>query len=297
MDQQDSFSNPLSLMEELVAIAADLSRSTVEVRSRHPRHRSGVGSGVIWQADGIIITNAHVVTGTEADVELSDGQILSATVTARNVQRDLVALKVSATDLPAVSIGDAASLRVGELVLAIGHPLGVRGALTTGIIHSLGSARAARHWIQADIQLAPGNSGGPLATVQGQVVGINTMIVNGRGFAVPSHVVQTFLNQSSDHPYLGVSLQLVRVPLNRRRGFGLLITAIERDSPAAAAQLQLGDVFVGVKGQPFRQPDELWQILAHSQAGDGLSLNVLRGDQRLSVDVVLCNKPSAIQAA
>lgn len=291
-----NFSNQLT--EELAGIADRLRQVTVQVRGS----RDGTGSGVIWRADGLIVSNAHVVPGTVAEVELSDGRVLPAAVTAKNSQRDLVALQVEATDLPSAAIDQSNTLRPGELVLAVGNPLGLVGALTTGIVHTIGPAGARYgNWIQADIQLAPGNSGGPLANAPGHVIGINTMIVNGRGFAIPSQVVDRFLHDAqqsppNDRPYLGVTLRAVKVLLNGRVAYGLLIQAIEPDSPAASAHLQVGDVLIGVRGRPFQTPDELFRILQSSNVGDGLSLNLLRdGQQRVAL--VLCSKiPQAMAA-
>ena len=288
-----SMTDAISMADAIATVAQPLRRATVQVRSR----RHGAGAGVIWSADGVIITNAHVVNGSKATVELADGQVLEASVTARNRQRDLVALKVAAIDLPVATIGDASQLRVGELVLAVGNPWGVTGALTTGIIHSVKPHHASQHWIQADIQLAPGNSGGPLANAQGEVIGINTMIVNGRGFAVPSHVVQQFLSQRHDEPYLGVTLQPVRVQGQRRMAIGLLLTGIEADSSAATAHLQPGDVVVGIRGHCFQTPNELFHVLANSYVGDSLPLDILRDRQPLIVEVVLCSKTPQPQAA
>lgn len=282
---------PTPLTEELTAIADQLRRCTVQVRSG----KSGAGSGVLWSANGVIITNAHVVNSTEAEVELSDGQILNAKVTARNVQRDLVALHVEKDHLPAVQIGDSDRLRVGEFVLAVGNPLGSVGAVTTGIIHTLGSTQH-KPWIQADVRLAPGNSGGALANAQGQVIGINTMIVNGCGFAIPSKVVQRFLSHH-DRPYLGVSLQPVMVPIQQRPVYGLLIIKVEADSPAEAAHLQAGDVLTGVRGTSFQTPNELFDILDRSYSGDGLPLNFLRGGQRSVAEVILYSRsPEGVAA-
>lgn len=181
--------NDTKTTEELAAVAAALNRSTVQVRSR----RFSMGSGVIWHAKGLIITNAHVVNGSRAMVELSDGRIFDAVCTSRDLQRDLAVLTVLADDLPAAIIGDSDALRVGQLALAVGNPLGLVGALTTGIIHTIGSKDPASRWIQADVRLAPGNSGGPLADARGQVIGINTVIARGLALAIPSNAVQRFL--------------------------------------------------------------------------------------------------------
>lgn len=164
-----------TLNEEFVAVAEALNRSTVQVQSR----RFGGGSGVIWQTissprvggsegGGLIITNAHVIRGMGAKVKLSDGRVLDAVCIKRDTERDLAALRVDATNLPAATIGDSDALKVGELVLAVGNPLGFVGAVTTGIIHA--TALLPRRWVEADIRLAPGNSGGALADAQGRVI-------------------------------------------------------------------------------------------------------------------------------
>ncbi len=274
------------LTRELTTIAEHLRRCTVQVRSG----KLGAGSGVIWHETGVIITNAHVVNGTEVEVELFDKTVLDASVIARNAQRDLVALQIQANNLSIANVGDSDRLRVGEFVLAVGNPLGLVGAVTTGIIHTIGSTQH-RPWIQADVRLAPGNSGGALANAKGQVIGINTMIVNGCGFAIPSNIVQRFLEDQGDRPYLGVSLQPVMVPVARRPVYGLLITAVESDSPAEAARLQTEDVLIGVRGTSFQTPNELFEILERSQTGDGLPLTILRGGQRSVVEVILYSRP------
>lgn len=177
------------ITEELATVAAALSRSTVQVRTG----RAGAGSGVIWQSDGLIITNAHVLSGLEATVELADGRVLDAVCISRDSEWDLAALTVSSADLPAAAIGDSNALRVGELVVAVGNPLGLVAALTTGIIHATGAKDSFSRWVQADVRLAPGNSGGPLADAQGRVIGINSVIAGGLALAVPSKAVERFL--------------------------------------------------------------------------------------------------------
>ena len=166
-------------------IAERLRRSTVEVRLRGA---PAGGSGVIATPDGRIVTNAHVARG-DASVRLWDGRELPATLLARDARRDLATLQVPASGLPAATFGDSGALRVGELVMAIGNPMGFIGALTTGVVHALGSLAGfgAQSWVLADVRLAPSNSGGPLADACGRVIGINTMIVNGLGAAVPGN--------------------------------------------------------------------------------------------------------------
>jgi DNA-binding CsgD family transcriptional regulator len=156
-------------------VAEKLRRSTVLI---YPQGgpEGGSGSGVIWSSGGLILTNAHVARTREAGVELWDGRRFSARVSARDPRRDLAALTIDAPPLDAATPGDSRALRPGELVIAIGNPLGFAGALSTGVVHSIG-----KQWIYADVRLAPGNSGGPLADAAGRVVGINTAIVNGLG--------------------------------------------------------------------------------------------------------------------
>src|SRR5208283_2286060 len=154
-----------------------LRRSTVYIRSSNGRRQSA-GSGVIWASDGTLITNAHVLTGGAYSAELWDGRTLPVEVKSRDVTRDLAKLKLPATGLPPVSLRESPP-KPGELVVAVGNPLGFTGALTTGIVHAVGprDGLGRRPWVQAAIRLAPGNSGGPLADAAGKLVGINAMIV------------------------------------------------------------------------------------------------------------------------
>ncbi|HWN14800.1 MAG TPA: trypsin-like peptidase domain-containing protein [Candidatus Dormibacteraeota bacterium] len=170
------------------AMAAELARVTVEVRGRGAGG-AAVGAGVIWHPDGLILTNAHVVH-RDVTVVLADGRACGARLVARDPRRDLAALVVDATGLPAAEIGDSGALRVGELVLAVGNPLGLVRALSAGLVHAVGP-RA----IHADLRLAPGNSGGPLADARGRVVGLNAMIVGGLAVAVPSREAQRFVRE------------------------------------------------------------------------------------------------------
>jgi len=219
-------------------VAERLRRSTVQVFSKGVR---GGGSGVIWKSDGLILTNAHVARHTtDAQVELWDGRRVDARVTASDPRRDLAALRISAVglELAAATPGDSGALRAGELVIAVGSPLGFAGAVSTGVIHSTGplSGMGKQNWIRADVQLAPGNSGGPLANARGEVVGINTAIVNGLGIAVPGNAAVEFVRRGA-RPSLGVVLR--PVPL------GLEILKVEPGGAADAASLREGDVLLG----------------------------------------------------
>ncbi len=151
-------------------IAEKLRRSTVLV----PAGGRGSGSGVIWSSDGTVITNAHVARGTKISLQLWDGREFQAMVASRDPHRDLAALHIDATNLPSASVADSSKVRPGELAIAIGNPLGFVGALTTGVIHAVGPIHGlgSHSWVQADVRLAPGNSGGPLADAHGRVIGI-----------------------------------------------------------------------------------------------------------------------------
>jgi serine protease Do len=181
-----------ALERALGEVAERLGRVTVQVRAGG----RSAGAGVIWLRGGLILTNAHVAAGPRAEVVLPDGRALPARVTARDPRRDLAALTVAEGDLEAALRTDARGLRAGELLVALGHPLGVAYAASLGVVHRAPSAaRGPDGWLHADIRLAPGNSGGPLADGSGRVVGINAMIVGGLGIAVPTHVVEQFVHE------------------------------------------------------------------------------------------------------
>jgi serine protease Do len=259
---------------EFGEVAERLRRSTVQV-AMGGRER-GQGSGVIWAADGLIVTNAHVAHGTEANVSLWDGSTHKASVVNRDPRRDLASLRISAAGLPAAIAGDSSALRAGELVIAVGNPMGFIGALTTGVVHSLPNRR---RWVAADVRLAPGNSGGPLADARGRVIGINTMIAGGLALAVPSNAVGEFLQGKSSEqrpgPTIGVTIR--PIPL-RGGGFGFLLLKVDPASPAERGSLMIGDLLTGAGGKPFTAVDELHEALASS--GETLDLQFLRGDRR-----------------
>ena len=268
------------------AVSEQLRRSTVLV---HAGDR-GSGSGVIWQRDGLIVTNAHVARGGRTRIQLWDGRELEATLVSRDPRADLAALRVDARDLPAAQVADSSKLHTGELAIAIGNPLGFVGALTTGSIHAIGPLRGfgSRSWVQANVRLAPGNSGGPLADARGYVIGINTMVAGRLALAIPSNAVSHFVAAGPGDAWLGVTLHPVRVPRLNSSAFGLVILEIEPQSPAEHASLLPGDILVGTEGSPFESIEDL----ARSLAGNSprlLRLEFLRGDygriRRVSVQL------------
>jgi serine protease Do len=283
------------LEHELEMIAERLRESTVQVHGR----QSGGGSGVIWRSAGLIVTNAHVARGPSATVKLSDGRRFEALVTARDARRDLAVLTVEAGDLPCAPIRASGALRVGELVVAVGHPLGVVGALTVGIIHAFGPADGAygRGWVQADISVARGNSGGPLADAQGRVIGINSMVVGGLTLAVPSDAVEHFLGEGGKRPMLGVTLRSVAIPLQGGRILGLLVLGVAAGGAAEAAGISIGDVLIGVAGRLFGRPEGLTAAVRHARPGDRLVIDLIRGGQRLTCEVTVSTVGSGTEAA
>jgi serine protease Do len=189
-----------SLASELEALAEQLRRVTVRVATTGARF-DGVGAGIIWPSSGrpMVMTNAHVVPRRRGDqlvVESAAGHHADAQVIARDTELDLALLAVNAVPghwpVPA-PIGDARALHPGEIVVAVGHPFGIGGALSFGIVHA--APKGDDSWIRADVRLAPGNSGGPLATLDGTIVGINCMIARGLGIAVPAHVADRFARE------------------------------------------------------------------------------------------------------
>lgn len=195
LGRRNSFPNQSALFDSAFAnIAESLRHSTVQVRDG-PR---AAGAGVIWSTGGWVVTNAHVVQRSSPEVILRDGARYRAEVLSRDEQRDLAVLLVPPGDLPAAAIEPSTEVRPGELAFALGHPYGLTGSLSAGIVHAVGpiewtAGRRGRVWIQVDICLAPGNSGGPLANAQGRIIGINTMVAMGLGLAVPSREVEQFL--------------------------------------------------------------------------------------------------------
>jgi len=199
----------------------------------------------------------------------------------RDPRRDLAQLRIDAANLPAASAADSSELRPGELVIAIGNPMGFVGALATGVIHAVGPLRGLgfQSWVQADVRLAPGNSGGPLANAQGRIVGINTMVAGRLALAIPSNSVRDFLAAGPASGWLGVTVQSVAIPRSSsaEKTFGLVVLEIEPASPADLASLLPGDILLGADDQPFRSIEDL----ARALEGSGprvLRVEFFRGD-------------------
>jgi len=270
-------------------VAERLRRSTVVVRDG----ARGGGSGVVCSTDGLIVTNAHVLGGRRASIQLWDGRELDAPITRTDRSRDLAALQVSSKGLAAAVLADSTRVRAGELALAIGNPLGFVGALSTGVIHAVGPlpGLGAASWVQANLRLAPGNSGGPLANAWGEVVGINARVAGRLALAIPSNTVRSFL---SDMPaWLGVSVAPAQVRESRSGRFGLLLLEVEKGSPAALASFLPGDILLGTEGRPFTAIEDL-RIALQGSGERQLRFEFVRGDvsKVRQVTVLLGTRPA-----
>ena len=269
-------------------------RSVVQVQSRE----RGAGAGVIWGADGLVLTNHHVVAGGRRDgrvrVILHDDRTFETEVVKRGRDLDLalVRIKDGPDDLPVAPVGNSDKLRVGELVYAIGHPWGSLGSVTAGIVSGLGTARrqgGRARYVESDIALAPGNSGGPLLNARGEVVGINAMIYGNLALSIPSNAAGAWVaGAGGRRPRLGVALLPVDLPASLRGAdyeTGLVIAAVEGDSPAERAGLLVGDVLVDVDDEPLDSFESLLDTLAH--AGNAVRLRIARGGKISFVEVNL----------
>lgn len=260
-------------------VAEQLRRSTVQVRV--DEGRAGSGSGVVWSADGRIISNAHVVRGDRVEVEFWDGSVVRARLLKRDVNRDLALLDTGRKDVVLPRWADSSALHHGQTVLAVGNPLGFIGALSTGQVHAVGPVNGlgGQDWVQARIQLAPGNSGGALADEQGAIVGINTMVAGPMGLAVPSNAVARFIRRRM---VLGVTLEMVDARAGRQPVSGWRIQQIVPGSKADLASLRTGDVIIGIGGQYLAAPDDLEDRLIQ---GGLVKLEFLRGSNPIPREV------------
>jgi serine protease Do len=278
---------------------------------------SGTGSGVIFDADGWILTNRHVAEGAESmTVILNDGREFEGTVYGLDSLTDLAIVKIEGEDLPVAPIGTSADLEPGQLAIAIGNPLGFSNTVTTGIVSGLGrvitasdasqtSAETLRDLIQTDAAINPGNSGGPLVNSAGQVIGINTAVnaeAQGLGFAIPIDVAKPIMEQALageelERPWIGVRYLPVTPELADAEGLsvdaGALVSsagdagAVFPGSPAEAAGLREGDVIVSVDGDQITAETDLATLMLSRSPGDTITLRVLRDSSVTEIQVTL----------
>ena len=279
---------------------------------RQPRREGALGSGVVVSPDGYILTNHHVVDGArQIDVELTDGRTFKATVVGSDAPSDLAVLKVSARDLPTLPMGDSDRVRVGDVALAVGNPLGVGQTVTMGIISAKGRATGSgdgsyEDFIQTDAPINQGNSGGALVNTRGELIGINSQILStsggsiGIGFAIPTSmardVMQQLIKTGGVHRgMLGVTVQGVSADIAKSLGLsqvkGALVSAVSPDSPAERAGLRRGDLVLEIDGQPVNDSNGLRNQVSRHQPGTDVALTIQRDGQERRVDVRLAEMP------
>jgi len=277
-----------------------------------PRRQRGTGSGVIISADGYILTNNHVAGDAEQiNVKLADGRELKAKRIGTDPETDLAVIKIEAQGLPFARLGNSDALEQGEWVIALGSPFGLEQTMTAGIVSATGRdlpGSQFTHFIQTDASINPGNSGGPLINMQGEVVGINTLIFSqsgtssGIGFAIPSNLANKVYAQlmkggKVTRGYLGVILTPVTPAIARTVGFegkeGVLVQDLANDnSPAAKAGLRSGDVITEFEGKPVKTPAQLTEFVADTPVGKPAQLKYVRDGRVQTATVNLGERPS-----
>lgn len=277
-----------------------------------PRLESSLGSGVIVDASGVVVTNNHVIDGAdEVRVALADGREFDAKVLLKDERADLAVLKVDADQsFPVVQIADSDAIEIGDLVLAIGNPFGIGQTVTNGIVSALArthiGANDFGYFIQTDAAINPGNSGGALIDMRGQLIGVNTAIFsrsggsNGIGFAIPSNMVRAFVAAAMnggrfERPYVGASFLPVTPDIGEALGLprpaGALVQAVTSDGPAEQAGLRAGDVILSMNGFTIENPDTLGYRLATSGLGKSASFHVATANGERDVSIKLAAAP------
>jgi S1-C subfamily serine protease len=287
-------------------VAARVSPSVVKIDSKRRGRDAGSGSGVFFTPDGFALTNSHVVQGADSlQVTLSDARHYSAHLVGDDPDTDLAVVRVHAPDLAPAELGQSAPLRVGQLVIAIGNPYGWHGTVTAGVVSALGrslrsrSGRLIDNVIQTDAALNPGNSGGPLVDARGRVVGINTAMIGqaqGLCFAIAVDTARFVAAQliregKVRRSRIGIGGQ--SVPILRRLvrhhdlgvESGVLVVAVDADSPARTAKVAEGDIIFAFAGQPVGGIDDLQKLLSAERAGVVAPISVLRGAQRFDLSI------------
>ncbi len=304
----DAYSSAVVRAAELVSPAVvniEVRLSAAEGEARGGR-RGGSGSGFIITPDGFALTNSHVVHGAEKlKVTLNDGHQTSAEVVGDDPDSDLAVIRLHTRDLPAVALGESRDVRVGQVAIAIGNPLGFQCTVTAGVVSALGrslrsrSGRLMDNILQTDAALNPGNSGGPLVDSRGTVIGVNTaMIQQAQGicFAIAVSTARLVATQLIAYgrvrrSYLGISAQNLALPnwLVRKHDLlqdsAVLIAGLETGGPAEAAGLQVGDLLVALDERPITGIDDLHLMLTHERVGRPAMATIIRGDDRLEIAV------------
>jgi S1-C subfamily serine protease len=303
----DAYSN--AVVNAADAVSPAVVKIDVQKKGARPgsREGGGSGSGFIITPDGFILTNSHVVHGADRiEVTLADGRRPDAHLVGEDPDTDLAVIRIYAPNLKPVKLGDSNQLRVGQLAIAIGNPYGFQYTVTAGVVSALGrsfrasSGRLMDNIIQTDAALNPGNSGGPLVNSRGEVIGVNTAVIlpaQGLCFAIAINTakyIAGFLIKEGviRRGYLGIGGQTAKVHRRLVRHFhlsnetGMLVINVEPASPASRAGLREGDIVVEFDGHAIAGIDDLHKLLTGAQVGARVSLVVLRGTERLQLEVV-----------
>jgi S1-C subfamily serine protease len=313
------------LSEAFVAVAEKVGPSVVQIEvtadgsARSPLRKlsgegggeyHGTGSGVIFSTDGAIITNNHVIEGARAiNVRLRDGRIFPARLVGRDPATDLAVIRVDVKGLPSADFADSDSAKVGEWVVAIGSPFGLGNTVTTGVLSAKGrggvGVNAVEDYLQTDASINPGNSGGPLVNLDGQVLGINTMIVSrgqGIGLAVPARMARRVAEQliktgRVKRAWIGIGLQDLTPQLAAEMTdpppSGALVNMVTSGGPAAASNIEPGDVIIGIDNKPTRDAQDVIREVFARDVGDVLTIEVARGGKRYKTKSTLRERAEA----
>jgi S1-C subfamily serine protease len=297
--------------QAVIHVVETVSPAVISVSGRDANGNGGAGSGFIVTPDGYAVTNSHVIDDrSKLRAETADGDQLSAEVVGDDPATDLAVLRLASSGLPYAHLGDSDALRVGQLVIAMGSPLGLQSTVSTGVVSALGRSMRARdgrlieNVVQHAAPINPGNSGGPLVDSRGYVVGINTAIVamaQGLGFAIPSKTAEWVLQEILAHGsvrrrQLGIVAQVTRVPKSVVRALDLLadqgveVRDVVPRSLAANAGIRADDVIVALEGRLVTSIDDLHRLLMIVPAGKGFEITVVRGEQMRTLHVAPGNK-------
>ncbi len=294
--------------QAVIGVVESVGPSVVLIARTEQNAQSGMGSGVLISPDGFALTNSHVVGGqARLTATTHDGDTLAADLVGDDPATDLALVRLAARELPFAPLGDSSTLRVGQLVIAMGNPYGFQSTVSTGVVSALGRSlrsqqgRLIDNIVQHTAPLNPGNSGGPLVDSQGRVVGINTAIIamaQGLGFAVPADIAKWVIGELLAHgrvrrAQLGISATARPIARQLARHYDLLndmaieVAAVQTGSPAEDAGLLPGDLIVAVNDRLMTSIDDLHRLLSRSLAEPLVTLTVLRGGRKLEVEVRL----------
>lgn len=290
-------------------VGADNPRALLLRRLMGGDSSPATGSGVIVSPEGHIVTNLHVVAGAGAiEVQLGDGRTLPAAIVGADSLSDIAILKVEAPDLKALPFGDSDAVKVGQMVFAVGNPLGLHETVTQGIISAKGrraQSEAANEFFQTDAAINPGNSGGPLINLRGEIVAINNAVSlqgQGIGFAIPSNTVRHVFESIRDHgrfirPWFGAYMRAVTPQMAAQLRLpdvsGALVLLVYKGSPAELGGLRPGDVIVAYNGKPIRDAIELRNRVVETEIGQQATLRIRRAGEEREVNVTITAEPGA----